>query len=408
MTCEAYRELLDRALNGEATQAELENMRQHELSCTACAALHRELSSLQTELASLNDDVPPMPEELHQRWTALVEDSTMEKQTKGIRFRQQLTRFASIAAALVFVIGGTLLTRDELAPRSVTTPKSAEPASYVSVTADSSTPMMARVSGSSNSGMSFYAGNDDYAEYDVAEEMAVMEDGGVVNPSKIIRTASLTLATREYDAAMAQLRASVEQYGGWISYCSESTTSSGLHRATLTLRIPSERMDAFMGVTGDIGRVTSRSESATDVSDSYYDTKTRLATQQALLARLQALITDAADLSDLLELENQIANTQYTIDRLSGSLQATDRQVDYATVDVSLREESPADEIVQTDLTLGQRIVSAFTTGWEAFSDFMADIVLFLAAALPFILVVIVVVLVIRVVRKRSKAHKDQ
>ena len=46
------------------------------------------------------------------------------------------------------------------------------------------------------------------------------------------------------------------------------------------------------------------------------DTETRLATQRALMARLQSLVTEAASLTELLELESQIADTQYTIDRL--------------------------------------------------------------------------------------------
>ena len=151
--------------------------------------------------------------------------------------------------------------------------------------------------------------------------------------------------------------------------------------------------------------MTRREESADDVTESYYDTKARLETQQALMARLQALVTDAADLSDLLALESQIADTQYQIDSLQARLNSTDRQVDYATVNVSLKEELPSDSITDVEMTLGQRIGHALTTGWEIFTSFLGDTAVFLVAALPFLALLAMAWIIIRLVR-RSRRHK--
>ena len=173
----------------------------------------------------------------------------------------------------------------------------------------------------------------------------------------------------------------------------------------LTLRVPAEKLDAFLEGAGGAGRVTRREESAYDVTESYYDTKARLETQQALMARLQALVTDAADLSDLLALESQIADTQYQIDALQSRLNSTDRQVDYATVNVSLREEIPSDSITDVEMTLGQRIGHALTTGWDIFTSFLGDTAVFLVAALPFLALVAVAWIVVRMIR-RSRRRK--
>ena len=53
------------------------------------------------------------------------------------------------------------------------------------------------------------------------------------------------------------------------------------------------------------------------------------------MERLQALMSETATLSELLELESAIADTQYTLDSLQSQLNQTDDQVAYATVDVS-------------------------------------------------------------------------
>jgi len=353
-----------------------------------------EMDNLDQELRSLQEEVPPMPEDFHAGWMKKVEEEAMQKQTK----RTAWTRILSVAAALVFVVGGTLLTRDDLAPSKATQ----EEYSYTSYGATSGYSLR----GAGSASNTVY---DSEASYDDGMVMMAKSTSDMAAPvedafeeKKIIRTASLTITTQTFDESLASLKALCEEKGGWIAYIYENADSYR-RTATLTLRVPSNELDAFLTGAGDTGRITHRSESADDVTDSYYDTKTRLETQQALMARLQALITEAADLSDLLELESQIADTQYQIDRLQASLNSTDRQVDYATVDVSLREERPADSLTDVEKTLGERLMDAIETGWEAFTEFMSDMAVFLAAALPFIGVVAVVVIVVKIIRRKKK-----
>ena len=240
-----------------------------------------------------------------------------------------------------------------------------------------------------------------------AGEAALTAENGdpAIQEKKIIRTASLSITTSAFDDSLATLRSLCETSGGWVAYASESSGSTR-RTASLTLRIPAAQLDAFLEGAGGAGRVTRREESADDVTESYYDTKARLETQQALMARLQALVTDAADLSDLLALESQIADTQYQIDSLQARLNSTDRQVSYATVDVTLREETASSDITDGEKSLGQRILSALETGLEAFLDFLSDMAVFLASALPFILLVAVVWIAVKLIRRSIKRRK--
>lgn len=353
----------------------------------------RDMDTLDQDLRSLQEDVPPMPEDFHAGWMMKVEEEAMQKQTK----RTPWTRILSVAAALVFMVGGTMLTRDDLAPSTSTR----EDYSYTSYGATSGYSL--RAAGSASNTV-----YDSEASYDGGTVMMAKatSDTAALEASapekKVIRTASLTITTQTFDESLANLKALCEEKGGWIAYIYENADSYR-RTATLTLRLPAQELDAFLSGAGDTGRITHRSESADDVTDSYYDTVARLETQQALMARLQALITEAADLSDLLELESQIADTQYQIDRLQASLNSTDRQVDYATVDVSLREERPADSLTDVEKTLGERLMDAIETGWEAFTEFLSDMAVFLAAALPFIGVVVVLVIVVKIIKKRRK-----
>ena len=354
---------------------------------------------LRDALSGLNEDVPPMPEGLHAAWMQKVEDDQMEKKTT----RKSITRFLSVAAAMVFVVGGTLLTKDDLSSDALNM-KSAPQENGSSIALY---------------GSRAYANDSyDYAVEEAAEAEFTMDTGmvmmakGVTTTStavpaqtdkKIIRTASLTIATQTFEDSLNALKSACEGQGGWIESSSENVNSySGLRTAYLTLRVPQDSLDAYLAGADGLGRITNRSESAQDVTASYQDTRTRLDTQIALMGRLQALITESGDLSDLLALESQIADTQYQIDTLQSSLNRTDRQVTYSTVDVTLKEEKVA-ELTDTRVSFGERLASAVTVGVEAFVTFLQDMAVFLVAALPFIAIVAVLAIAIRIIKRRKK-----
>ncbi len=184
---------------------------------------------------------------------------------------------------------------------------------------------------------------------------AASAKSAVAEDKKIIRNVSLTIKTSAYDDSMASLTALLSQYGGYLESSSEYTNNRDLRTASLTLRIPADSLDAFLSNTGELGRITSRNMSSTDVTASYQDTAARLENQKLLLARLQALTDTAGDLSDLLALETQLADTQYNIEQLESALADTDQQVNDATVRVTLNEEAQPDLRDET-VSLGERI----------------------------------------------------
>lgn len=387
---------------------------------------------LRNALSGLNEDVPPMPEGLHTAWMQKVEEDQMEKKTN----RRSIVRFLSVAAAMVFVVGGTLLTRDDLRRRTTLE------AAYSQLVAENDKQVLdASYADEYKLSLASYQDTDDLPDWGgimaapktaagaatvsnvtftsravpqdaavngaiVTEESAIAEPEAGMTDKKIIRTASLTIQTQTYETSLTNLRALCEADGGWVESSTESVSSTtGLRTARLTLRVPQTGLDGYLAGAEQLGRITSRSESATDVTASYQDTQTRLDTQLALMTRLQALITESADLSDLLALESQIADTQYMIDSLQSSLNTTDRQVTYSTVSVTLREEK-APALTDTSVSLGDRLAAAVRMGCGGIVTFAQDALVFILAALPYLAVVAVIiggVVIIRKLRRRNK-----
>lgn len=210
-------------------------------------------------------------------------------------------------------------------------------------------------------------------------------EGSEVSGTKIVRTADITLASTSFDEDVEALTRLTQELGGYVSSVNVSGEASQRKDrvAYYSLRIPSDRLDEFLNGVEGIGRVTSRYETATDMTTQYSDTQMRLTTQQTKMERLNELLKQATDVSDLLEIESEIANTQYTIDQLESSLRTIDRNVDRSDVSVTLWEQSAGETAQTAELTLWQRIGSGFEASVNGLAAFGQNLLVFLAMLLP-------------------------
>lgn len=344
-------------------------------------------TQLEEDMNLIGDDVPPMPEDLHGRWMERIAHEPQEAPVKRPAWRTQITRVAAWAAAAVFIITGATVTAGSL-DRNLAKPE------------EQAGGMVMYSRSTANSGNAY----DGYDTGMMLTAGAPTADAAVneTQPRKIIRTVSMTIAAEDFPGALSGLKDACSASGGWVEMVSESG-ETGRRRAWLTLRVPADQVDAFLAGIGGTGRVTSRSETSLDVSDSYYDTEARLRSQQALLDRLMELVPMAESLDDVLALEKQIADTQLEIERLTGILMQTDRQVDYATVEITLQEETPAEQAADTQLSLGERLQAALTTGAETFLGFLQDAAVWLVSALPFAAVAVIIRIAVRLIIRRRK-----
>lgn len=226
---------------------------------------------------------------------------------------------------------------------------------------------------------------------------------------KIIYTADLDLETTDFDGAVAALKALTEECGGYFS--SSSLSNGGSYRsAGYTVRVPADRYRDFLDRAGRTAHLLDLYEYADDVSEEYYDTAGRLQTQQTKLDRLRELLAQAGSMEDIIAIESAISDTEEQIDRLSGQLRWYDARVDYATVDVSLREVSRLSNVPEPAQGFGSRMMTSLKAGLAGFADGMEGLLLVLAYGWEWIVLIGAVLtaalLLIRRARRRRKAKK--
>lgn len=373
--------------------------------------------NLDAALADLYAETPSLQFERNWRVAVRREEQTQMKQKKNIWLKTVLP----IAAALVLVLG----------------------AGWVGTLEDESIGDLYRkearsmkISGSSNSGVNYSmssaapasGGTALMSNYsaDMAMEEAVYEsevydtaaaktaDTGDMeiaqtDDRKLIRTVSISLRTENYDADIAGIQNLLTQFGGYTENMFQSGEAGSAYgrNANFTFRVPSARLDEFVtGLTG-YGRVTSRSESTEDKTVEYYDNETRLQTLRTKMERLNTLLSQAEQVSDILEIESEIADTQYQLDRYESKQLNINRRVDMSYVYVDVNETVAQDDADDEELTLVQRLGAALKASLEGMGRFGRNLLVFLTMALPVILPVAVVVLVIVLVRRKNRKSRQ-
>lgn len=151
----------------------------------------------------------------------------------------------------------------------------------------------------------------------------------------IIRTGDLSIEVDDPAAAAGEVAGVAEDLGGRIE--SESIDRSGnTTSAYLLVRVPSEKLDEAFEKMGEIGEVRSQSRGSSDVTTVHVDLQARVGALESSVARLTALMNDAATTSELIEAESALAQRQQELDGLKAQLASLEGQVDEATISVAL------------------------------------------------------------------------
>lgn len=235
----------------------------------------------------------------------------------------------------------------------------------------------------------------------------------VVTDRKLIRRISLDAETEDMDTLLSGIDAKVVELGGYVESREIRSGSNYVsyeqsRYASLTIRIPAERLDEFVGHVGDVSNVTSTSESSEDVTLNYVATESRMKALQAEEERLLALIDEAANLTELLQLESRLTEVRSELERVTSQLNLYDNLVDYGTVNLTISEVTQYTPTEEPGFW--ERISTGFTTSMKNLGIILKELIIFFVCAIPYLLplaaIAGVVLLIIKLVKRKNKAPK--
>ena len=235
------------------------------------------------------------------------------------------------------------------------------------------------------------------------EEYPSTTDGDKLKDVKMVYTANMDLQTLSFDQADSDISALVEEMGGYFEQRSISNRSSGYRYAEYTVRVPAEKFNDFCSQMGTLCHLVYKNESADNITESYYDTQSRLVTAQTKLERLQELLRRAESMEDIITIESAISETEWTIENLTGTLRTYDSLVGYSTIYMTLHEVYELSGQGQAPVTFGDRLGESFLDGLKSIGRTAQNFAVWLAYSWFWLLIVVVIVIVvIRTIRRRK------
>lgn len=106
---------------------------------------------------------------------------------------------------------------------------------------------------------------------------------------------------------------------------------------SLVLRIPETELEEAISKIRQKGKLLSLSRATEDVTDFFNETRITLENKYAELKRLEELFNRAGTVSEILEVERELARLRAEIDNLENTLKRLENRVKYATVQVHIQ-----------------------------------------------------------------------
>lgn len=211
--------------------------------------------------------------------------------------------------------------------------------------------------------------------------------GGEVDADrKEVITGQIEIVSADPIDAAGKVTAQVTAVRGRVDSRTERPgTDDNLPSARLTVRIPAEHTDDFIGRLGDIGEVTEVSTNRDDVTMQWQDLDARIKALQASVDRLRVLMAEATNTADLLAAEQALSSRQAELDSLTGQKRLLDDQIALSTLTIEISSTRTEPEEGPSNFWDG--IVS----GWNSLVDWLKDAVVFLGTAVPWVGFIVVI-----------------
>lgn len=223
-------------------------------------------------------------------------------------------------------------------------------------------------------------------------------------PAMIIRTGNASVEVDSLELAVARVTQLADRLGGYIANSQLQAGANQLRSATLEIKVPAARFSELTGGLAPLGRVEYVNVQAQDVGEEFTDIAARVANAHRLEQRLiDLLATRTGKLSDVLQIERELARVREEIERMEGRLRFLKAHVATSTLSVTVHEKAPLVGQVGSGSVIGE----AFRQAWRNFVNFTAAFIESLGVILPVGALVLVALLGLRRLWRSRRAAAD-
>jgi len=220
---------------------------------------------------------------------------------------------------------------------------------------------------------------------------------------QVIQTGAVAVTVTDPRAAADQVVAYVEAAGGRVDDRSEhASRDDGAAAASLTVRVPSDKVTATVDHLRGLGKVASVDLKAEDVTGTAQDLDARIAAMKVSVARLEDLMSRATTTKDLLDAESTLSERQASLEELQSQRARLADQVALSTLTITLDPPGAVPAASENPRSFWDGL----QVGWQALVATVKAVVLVLAVLVPWLAFAGAIgALVMAAVRWRRRRH---
>lgn len=227
---------------------------------------------------------------------------------------------------------------------------------------------------------------------------------------KIIKTVELSIQTKEYEAYISALTASVSSLGGYVenstNHMGSYYSSNSNRSSTYVVRIPADKLDDFLAGAEEKGKITQKTEKQENVTLEYVDLESRINAYKTERTTLTGLLEKAESLEDVLSIQERLSEVNYQIETYTAQMRVLENRIGYSTVTLDINE---VERVTEEKPTIGSRIKNTFLDNLEDLGEWLSDFVVNFIGGLPIILpVAALIVAAIFILRKIIRKRRNK
>ena len=228
---------------------------------------------------------------------------------------------------------------------------------------------------------------------------------------KLIYTCDVDLQTLEFQNTMDALDLLIEKYDGFIEserlsdndhgwYYADYQKNNGTLEAYITIRIPTQNYEAFLGEVEGQGKLMNKSERVTNITKSYNDTSTTIEVLEKEESMLLDMMDRAESIEDMIHVEERLSTVQRQLAMYRSTLYGMDVDIAYSTINVQVREVMEY-TYRPIETTFFQRIWDACKDSVDGFLDTCESLLTGVIYLFPYIIIALIIVFAI--IKKKTK-----
>jgi hypothetical protein len=256
-------------------------------------------------------------------------------------------------------------------------------------------------------GLSFFSCKENAPEnmdeksvsYNMSENMVVEEaavpiqrnsENTISSEAKIIKTADLRFPSTNMNESYKNIIAAVKKHKAIVQSDNSGKDYSTFYR-NISIRIPNASFDAFINeISNGVTYFDKKEISSQDVTEQFVDIEARLKAKRTLENRYLQILNKASKVSEILEIERELATIREEIEAKQGQLQYLQSKVSMSTITIEMYTENPSGG--NATVSYASKMGNAIKSGFNGISTFFIGIL----HIWPFILILAVVFFFVR------------